>query len=1507
MLPFTPELLLSQTVSNTSLDGARGIETVEIGEKTFVYVASKFSDTISIFEIFSDGTMDPVGVLSDDSNTALNGVSGFASTTIQGVTYLYAASENDDSISVFQVQANGTLTLAQTIIDDATLELDFPFGELTIAASGGNSFLIVHGNNDDGLSVFRIGTDGTLTNTTNVADTALLGLDNAAGTTVVTMGANTFVYATGAFDDAVTGFQLSAAGQLTHVGTIVDNATRELNGAIGLDSATINGATFLYVAGRDDSGISVFQVAANGALTNVFNYSDTSDLALNGVNDLEVLEFEGTTYLIANGLLDDGITLFQVETTGELTPVDTVFDNNNPDLALNGTRAVTFVTVDGVGLVIASGLDDDGLSIFRLGGNEPPIDGTEAADILIGTQDGEEINGLGGNDLIVAQDGDDRIDAGEGADIVNGGGGDDVILGDNDLTQTESAVTTITETGQDLALTVTLPDASNGSTLDISGLINRQPQTSENFNIVYVIDVSGSMGDPFLGTETVGDLNNDGVSNTRLDGTIAAYQALTASIVDSGFTSSSLTIVAFNDGVVTEYSGSILGDVDGALESLNDLGDTNFEIGLQQTIAQLNAASPGQNRVFFMSDGNNRQGGSFLDEVGTLTDPAGLNAVISAVGLGSDANLNDLDLVDDGIANNSAVRVLEPSALTANLTGSPVQNSEIERLEIYVNGALRRTLNDSEFSVTPLGLLYDVTVTGLSTTAGDVIEVVLIASDTAASEVRVSLTVPNEALNPGDDTLIGGNGDDVLQGNGANDHLFGDDGQDALTGGSGHDMLDGGNDDDRLIGGTGRDTLIGGEGVDTLQGGTGNDNYYIDRHDLVDESGGLATDFDAIYTRASISLASPLILGTIEAVFLQGNNDVNATGTYRNERMFGNTGDNVIRGFGGNDILSGGLGHDTLFGDKGDDTLFGGSGADILSGGTGIDTASYANAATGVIADLTNPGVNTGDALRDSYFSIENLQGTLFGDSLRGNSQANVLQGFSGNDTLAGQGGNDTLIGGAGGDRLSGSTGIDTASYTTANTGVIADLTNAAVNTGHAQGDTYVSIENLLGSRFSDSLRGNHLGNRLEGEAGNDTLAGLMGNDTLIGGAGGDRLSGSSGIDTASYITATSGVIADLTNAAVNTGHAQGDTYVGVENLQGSSFSDSLRGNHLGNVLEGLSGDDTLAGLAGNDTLIGGAGADRLSGSNGIDTASYITAGSAVIADLTNAAVNAGHAFGDTYVGVENLQGSSFGDSLRGNHLGNVLEGMAGDDTLAGQAGNDTLIGGSGGDRLSGSDGIDTASYLTASARVTADLTNAANNTGDAFGDTYIGIENLLGTRFNDALRGNHLNNRLDGLSGNDTLTGEQGSDTLAGGGGNDSLLGGNGNDILSGGADNDILRGGVGQDILAGGTGFDQLEGGANGDTFVFADVTHAGLGATRDQILDFQTGIDEIDLSGMTAGTLTFVGGGPFTGANQVRIVETAGGSSLILINTDADLAAEAEIRVANVTGLTAGDFVL
>ena len=133
-------------------------------------------------------------------------------------------------------------------------------------------------------------------------------------------------------------------------------------------------------------------------------------------------------------------------------------------------------------------------------------------------------------------------------------------------------------------------------------------------------------------------------------------------------------------------------------------------------------------------------------------------------------------------------------------------------------------------------------------------------------------------------------------------------------------------------------------------------------------------------------------------------------------------------------------------------------------------------------------------------------------------------------------------------------------------------------------------------------LNGNGLDNTVVGNNGDSVLQGFGGNDVMIGGAGADRIIGGDGFDTASFATASAGVVVDLSTGRGSGGDAAGDRYEGIEALLGSGFDDIFTGSRTSDTLDGAAGNDVIIAARGADTLIGSAGDDVLIGGLDADT-----------------------------------------------------------------------------------------------------------------------------------------------------------------------------------------------------------------------------------------------------------------------------------------------------------------
>ena len=740
---------------------------------------------------------------------------------------------------------------------------------------------------------------------------------------------------------------------------------------------------------------------------------------------------------------------------------------------------------------------------------------------------------------------------------------------------------------------------------------------------------------------------------------------------------------------------------------------------------------------------------------------------------------------------------------------------------------------------------------------GGGIDTVIYSSATQGIFVNLSLA-QNQATGPeiGTDQIsnienvVGGSGDDQITGSAGANQLFGGAGADTLNGLAGDDTLNGDSGNNTLDGGAGTDTAdySGAPGAVTVNlvagsaangfGGTDTlaniENVIGSAFDDIFVSDSRANNFDG--GGGGIDTVSYAISSTNVIVDLLG--QVTWDGTV-NDRLSGI------------ENATGSSKNDALYGDAGNNVLDGGAGgADFIGGGTGSDTVSYASSSTGVIVDLLGQVTWDGTA-NDTLSSIENAVGSSLNDTFYSNALMNRFDGGTGSDTVSyasssagvivdllgqvtwdgtvndtlsgienavgsskndalyGNAGNNVLDGGVGGtDFISGDAGSDTVSYANSGAGVIVDLLGQVTWDGTAN-DTLSSIENAAGSSLNDTFYSNALMNRFDGGTGSDTVSyasssagvivDLLGqvawdgtvndtlssienavgsslNDTFYSNALMNRFDGGTGSDTVSYASSSAGVIVDLLGQVTWDGTVN-DTLSGIENAEGSSKNDALYGNASNNVLDG-----------------GAGGTDFISGGAGSDTVSYANSRAGVIVDLLGQVTWDGTA-NDTLSSIENAIGSSLNDTFYSNALANRFDGGAGSDTVnyassstgvivdllaqvasdgtvndtlssienaAGSAFNDTFYSNALTNRFDGGAGSDTVSYASSSTSVIVDLLGQVTWDGTV-NDTLSSIENAAGSSKNDALYGNAGNNVLDGgAGGTDFISGEAGSDTVS-------------------------------------------------------------------------------------------------------------------------------------------------
>jgi Ca2+-binding RTX toxin-like protein len=177
--------------------------------------------------------------------------------------------------------------------------------------------------------------------------------------------------------------------------------------------------------------------------------------------------------------------------------------------------------------------------------------------------------------------------------------------------------------------------------------------------------------------------------------------------------------------------------------------------------------------------------------------------------------------------------------------------------------------------------------------------------------------------------------------------------------------------------------------------------------------------------------------------------------------------------------------------------------------------------------------------------------------------------------------------------------------------------------------------------------------------------------------------------------------------------------------IKGTGGSDALVGTTLQDSISAYSGDDTVMADDGDDTVYASSGHDWVRGGAGNDV----------------------------------LYGGTGNDLLEGGDGNDLVEGGEGDDRIVDGAGDDVYTGGK---------GFDTIDFSAATNRVVVDMSKGTATGNGA--DKLSGFERLIGSDFDDRLKGTRSADVIEGGNGDDDIRGLGGADTLTGGEGRDTF-----------------------------------------------------------------------------------------------------------------------------------------
>ena len=204
---------LSEISDNTDQLGGTGpvfaIAASQVESNYYVYAVSFDNDSIASFSIdISSGELTAASGVADDDSLALEGAVAVTSGIIEGIVYVFVAGYVDGGISVFSVANDGTFANVANVSNDDNLTLDGIMA-LEYATIDGESYLFAAGFLGGAISVFKVDANGTLSSDSTVNDTDNTLLGGVSDIEVVSLNGRHYLYASSYGEDGVQVFAIN--------------------------------------------------------------------------------------------------------------------------------------------------------------------------------------------------------------------------------------------------------------------------------------------------------------------------------------------------------------------------------------------------------------------------------------------------------------------------------------------------------------------------------------------------------------------------------------------------------------------------------------------------------------------------------------------------------------------------------------------------------------------------------------------------------------------------------------------------------------------------------------------------------------------------------------------------------------------------------------------------------------------------------------------------------------------------------------------------------------------------------------------------------------------------------------------------------------------------------------------------------------------------------------------------------------------------------------------------
>ena len=373
--------------SSLALGGVFDITTVTINNKIYALAASRTDDGVQIIDITDPTKPRTVFTITDNGDRALNGARGITTTVISERTYALVASQDDNGVQIIDITNPATPVSIADIYDGEDFTELFGASDITAVTIGTSTFALVAAGGDNGVQIIDITnpTDPRPVSAITDGENNFETLAGANGITTVTIGDNTYAlvasindngvqiidigitiqpypFDSAVFDRSVPAFDsLSITDSLIIVDTIPTS-----------DSLSITDAVTILSQRSVTSSDSVDPLVIITAPTPASSITDNSTLALTSSRDITTVTINDTLYALVTSLGNDGVQIIDISDPANPVATSNIVDNGT-STALDGAIGITTVTINDDTFALVASILNNGVQIINITDPTTPV------------------------------------------------------------------------------------------------------------------------------------------------------------------------------------------------------------------------------------------------------------------------------------------------------------------------------------------------------------------------------------------------------------------------------------------------------------------------------------------------------------------------------------------------------------------------------------------------------------------------------------------------------------------------------------------------------------------------------------------------------------------------------------------------------------------------------------------------------------------------------------------------------------------------------------------------------------------------------------------------------------------------------------------------------------------------------------------------------------------------------------------------------------------------------